>query len=239
MKIRSEKFGSQLLRTFEKDAIALELIGSGRLTVTDSGTIVLDGQSRPEHPCPNGYLRCELPIDGEWVRFRCHRIAALYHFGAPPSSGQAEVNHLDGVRSNNRRVNLCWTSRKGNMQQVRRQPYNLTTPQERLEIRRLAALGESIGAIARRVGCGHPTAKYWAEPDRDPLTQRRFDVVYDLRSPSGKRFRGRCVEHLATLVSESGTALRSVVAGKHRRTRSGWTRWPAEQAVDQQLDKAA
>lgn len=55
----------------------------------------------------NGYRRVD--IDG--VGYRAHRIAWLHYYGALPN----EVDHDNGVRSDNRIANLVDTSRSGNM----------------------------------------------------------------------------------------------------------------------------
>jgi hypothetical protein len=43
-----------------------------------------------------------------------HRIVALLFLGPPERADQTQVDHIDGVRSNNRAVNLRWASRREN-----------------------------------------------------------------------------------------------------------------------------
>ncbi|HGL5074088.1 HNH endonuclease [Burkholderia multivorans] len=62
---------------------------------------------------PNGYLR--IAIDG--VRMYAHRLAWFYVNGEWPLS---DVDHIDGVRTNNAIANLRDVSRSVNMQNQRR-----------------------------------------------------------------------------------------------------------------------
>jgi hypothetical protein len=68
---------------------------------------------------PNGdYRKVQLWRDGQWFNFQVHQLVAAAFIGPCPS-GQ-EVNHDDGVKSNNNASNLEYLTRSGNMRHAYR-----------------------------------------------------------------------------------------------------------------------
>lgn len=63
-------------------------------------------------PTTNGYFRVCLNKDGERRYISVHRIVATTFLGVPDS--ELQVNHIDGVKSNNRIDNLEWVTSKQN-----------------------------------------------------------------------------------------------------------------------------
>lgn len=64
---------------------------------------------RKEHVDPFGYHRVSLKVNRASKTFRVHRLVALAWLGAPVK-GRTQVNHISGVKSDNRPSNLEWVS---------------------------------------------------------------------------------------------------------------------------------
>lgn len=72
-----------------------------------------DGTARVFYRNADGYLTCSVKTtDGKWVTFGVQRLVALAYL--KPLEGQTEVNHRDGVLSNNKAVNLEWVTAQQN-----------------------------------------------------------------------------------------------------------------------------
>lgn len=65
-------------------------------------------------PCTNKYLSVVLSKDGFHKRHLVHRLVAIQFIDNP--NKYKEVNHIDGVVTNNNIANLEWLSPKMNMQ---------------------------------------------------------------------------------------------------------------------------
>lgn len=60
-----------------------------------------------------GYSRVELKIDGRSNSYRVHRLVAQAFI--PNPEGKPEINHINGVKTDNRVENLEWCTRSENM----------------------------------------------------------------------------------------------------------------------------
>jgi len=69
-----------------------------------------------------GYRRHSIYVDGKPKQFLAHRIVAITFLDNPQDL--AEVNHIDGNKSNNNLDNLEWVSREGNQQHAFRTGLN-------------------------------------------------------------------------------------------------------------------
>ena len=67
----------------------------------------------------NGYLHIGLIRDGKQHTHLAHRLVALA-FLERPSPRHTDVNHLNKVRTDNRVVNLEWSTRSHNSKHARR-----------------------------------------------------------------------------------------------------------------------
>ena len=92
----------------------------GYYSASDEGFIVNDKTGRVLKPdnCraarfKNPYLRVTLSRDNIQKRFALHRIIASTFI--PNTDNKEEVNHLDGDRWNNSKVNLEWATKKENL----------------------------------------------------------------------------------------------------------------------------
>jgi len=143
----------------------------GRYLVTIEGEIFSMGIKGGIHihrqktrPNEHGYLRARIGDHDEYV----HRIVAKCF--VPNPHGYLEVNHLDGVKSNNTASNLEWCTRRENnkhafriglrsceeMRTMAKTPKfknrRLCAEQVR-EVRKLIKNGISCSAIARKFDC--------------------------------------------------------------------------------------
>jgi hypothetical protein len=101
--------------TFRNERVILSAINRGIFTVRKDGTIwrtseVRNGKMvkctprRAEFLSTNGYLRIRTTHNGQRVTASAHRVVYRYLGGTMP--GGLVVDHLDGVRTNNRPSNL-------------------------------------------------------------------------------------------------------------------------------------
>ena len=68
-----------------------------------------------QHPNEDGYMLATLCDNGKRRTFKTHQIVALAWISPQPTPAH-EVNHKNGVKSENRADNLEWTTRRENVQ---------------------------------------------------------------------------------------------------------------------------
>lgn len=78
------------------------------------------GRVRALAPCPNGtgYMQVCLCVGGGTRRVTIHKLVAEAFLGPRPSP-KHEVNHKNGIKSDNRAANLEWMTRSQNLQHRR------------------------------------------------------------------------------------------------------------------------
>ena len=69
---------------------------------------------------PNGYMRIELSNNGKPKKFFVHRLLAL-HF-IPNPENKPCIDHINGIRNDNRLENLRWVTYQENMAGFRSNP---------------------------------------------------------------------------------------------------------------------
>lgn len=118
----------------------------------------------------NHYLAVTLFINGDGKRHLVHRLVAAAFWGPCPSD-KPYVNHINGVRWDNRASNLEWVSSSENQLHSIRVLKTLVPPygerhhsakmtiNDVLEIRRLSASGVNYHEIARRYGIAPNNAR--------------------------------------------------------------------------------
>lgn len=74
----------------------------------------LAGRIRIGNPNSDGYLRLSLTINGARKKWFVHDLVAMAFLGLPPMG--YEVNHIDGVKTNNRIDNLEYKTHAENME---------------------------------------------------------------------------------------------------------------------------
>ncbi len=67
---------------------------------------------KPYTHTKNGYQSIDLRIDNKYVRYLLHRLVAECFISNPEN--KPEVNHKDGVKTNNDISNLEWATRSEN-----------------------------------------------------------------------------------------------------------------------------
>lgn len=99
----------------------LELVDWDRYYVPKSGEFVYDtvGRGKPRlvaiNPNKKGYPTVALVCtDGERRRFSVHRLVAWKYVSLV--EGKTQVNHIDGVKTNNDASNLEWADNSDNVQ---------------------------------------------------------------------------------------------------------------------------
>lgn len=156
----------------------------GRYVIFDDGTILTSCYRFTHGPhfmrpfkTHNGYHRITLFVRGQHRKFFMHRLVAQAFMSRP--SSQHEVNHKNGVKTDNRIENLEWVSKSENslhairsgLQIVKRgtdAPGAKLTEQQVIDLYLARKRGEKNVSISRRTGVNHKTVsdiwlgKRWA-----------------------------------------------------------------------------
>ena len=115
---------------------------------------------RAEHPTPKGYLQIRLMTGGLRAHALAHRLVYV-HLVGPIPDGET-INHIDGVKSNNRPGNLEPATHSeqilhaihvlGKSQAGERNPHATLTDAQVIEIRGRRGSGESLKSVAADYG---------------------------------------------------------------------------------------
>lgn len=106
---------------FRLDAFIAACLRSEKFKALPTGEILNVAYNHTRQPrvvrarvTPNGYLRCGLKLPGERIReVLVHRVVAIAFYGLP-ASPSFEVDHLNGIKLDNRPENLQWVDRSEN-----------------------------------------------------------------------------------------------------------------------------
>lgn len=112
----------------------------------------------------NGYLQINTRKEGKQIKPLVHTLIALTF--VPNPDNKAEVNHLDGDKSNNSADNLEWCTREENMQHASKEGLlnckgsnnnnSKLSEQDVINIRRLYAEGNIMKDIAKAYNISKP-----------------------------------------------------------------------------------
>jgi len=111
------------------------------LSYKSGGKKILKG--RPTH---KGYLRVALKIDGEVKDYTIHRLVAINFISNPDDL--PEINHKDGIKSNNHVDNLEWVTSSENLQDaydtgLREKPKGMKHPKRKLSASQVKYIRQS------------------------------------------------------------------------------------------------
>jgi hypothetical protein len=150
------------------DAIAA-LLAAGRLRVdmTTGDVFAMPTNRGPiGSPTRRGYLRA--CVGPESLSVMVHRIVCIAVHGKPADPAAADVNHKNGIKTDNRPSNLEWSTPHENMRHAVRtglrtpmrgeeHPRSRLTNAQASEIRSRRRAGESLRALAGHFGVSETT----------------------------------------------------------------------------------
>lgn len=112
----------------------------GRIRRDAGSTLCVRNRLLKPLPDSNGYTSVNLRKNNVPSRCTIHKLVALAFLGYPPE-GQI-VNHINGIKSDNRIANLEYVTRSGNMQHARRLGLLPTKEQHSERLRQAHAEGK-------------------------------------------------------------------------------------------------
>lgn len=125
----------------------------------------------------DGYSYVAAKQGGKWrSRVSVHRLVAMTYCHKP--AGRDVVNHINGIKADNRAENLEWVTPAGNVEHAVRTgltPSKLTD-QDVLDVRAALATGETVKTLAARYGVSD-TLVYWIGTGRKRKNVRSPDTI--------------------------------------------------------------
>jgi hypothetical protein len=154
----------------------------GRYSVTEDGRVysfLTDRYLRPKHHSNGYYVVTLMRADGKHCDCLVHRLVCRAFHG-DPTHEQTDVNHINGLKSDNRSANLEWCTRSQNM--VHAETHGLMR-------RQIESVRESNKRRAQKVRGTNPNGDVVEFPTVTLARQSGFAKVSDcllgLRKTSG------------------------------------------------------
>lgn len=132
--------------------------------VSDDGEIRRNGKIIRCRPASNGYMRVTLSDEpnGRRSTISVHRAVAIEFHGPPPTE-RHQVDHLNGIKQDNRASNLAWVTPRQNRKrhQIAMGSKNGTSVLTETDVIELRAAydnsSESVSELAHRFGVSRQT----------------------------------------------------------------------------------
>ena len=134
----------------------------GKYYVSSDGRVYSKTAKRELSPSKdkNGYMVISLRCDGQKKQFKVHRLVADAF--CRHSTNRTEVNHINGIKDDNRAVNLEWVSHGENQRHRRRVLNHGECPLKNLDTKRTyrsiweayKETGESVTSITKKLYLG-------------------------------------------------------------------------------------
>jgi hypothetical protein len=116
------------------------------------GTMLIKGRLLKHYINPDGYYVVNMSRDGKQKKQRTNRLVAQ-EFVANPHN-KLEVNHINGIKSDNRVENLEWCTHKENMQHAHSNGHiRPSTKRVRIKKENECIDFPSVNATAEYIGC--------------------------------------------------------------------------------------
>lgn len=112
----ANKPGRNIQLSEAKDAVIRDLFAQGAYDVSETGEVtnlVTGRVLKSSYLGSTGFLAVTIRTRFRNYRTSVHRLVALRHLPVPPR--YMEVDHLNGIKDDNRLENLCWATHQENI----------------------------------------------------------------------------------------------------------------------------
>ena len=151
----------------KNDKLILACLSSGRLvTDLDKGDVVAAwstrARGRPARTLRSGYKAVMVRNNGDITPVKCSRVICIAAYGMPPTD-RHEVNHKNGIKTDDRSCNLEWVTPNDNLRHAYRaglrRPRRRFNDDQVLSIKMMRSSGMTWCDVAAHFGCSDRSAR--------------------------------------------------------------------------------